>query len=159
MRAHLVLDFDSTIVTVESLDELAAMALEGRPDRGEVLARIKAITDAGMDGSLPIDRSLAQRLALLSFDRGLVDELGSLDEAVRAAANAAGIHDADRVALVHWPRARSLAAELAEVAAAASGPATEARLAEALGLPAGLASAAAWQSGVQAVAWPLPSMD
>ncbi len=94
-----------------------------------------------------------------AFDRGLVDELGSLDEAVRAAANAAGIHDADRVALVHWPRARSLAAELAEVAASASGPATEARLAEALGLPAGLASAAAWQSGVQALAWPLPSVD
>lgn len=75
MSAHLVLDFDSTIVTVESLDELAAIALEGRSDRAEVLARIRSITDAGMDGSLPIDQSLSQRLALLQFDRAMVDRL------------------------------------------------------------------------------------
>ena len=83
MSAHLVLDFDSTIVTVESLDELAAIALEGRSDRAEVLARIRSITDAGMDGSLPIDQSLSQRLALLQFDRAMVDRLiARLHEAV-----------------------------------------------------------------------------
>lgn len=75
MPAHLVLDFDSTIVTLESLDELAAIALEGRSDRDEVLARIRSITDAGMDGSLPIDQSLSQRLALLQFDRAMVARL------------------------------------------------------------------------------------
>ncbi|MBM4051878.1 MAG: HAD-IB family phosphatase [Planctomycetes bacterium] len=75
MSTHLVLDFDSTIVTLESLDELAAMALEGRRDRDEVLARIRSITDAGMDGSLPIDQSLSQRLALLRFDRAMVRRL------------------------------------------------------------------------------------
>lgn len=75
MPAHLVLDFDSTIVTLESLDELAAIALEGRPDRDEVLARIRSITDRGMDGSLPIDQSLSQRLALLRFDRAMVARL------------------------------------------------------------------------------------
>lgn len=75
MSAHLVLDFDSTIVTLESLDELAAIALEGRRDRDEVLARIRSITDAGMDGSLPIDQSLSQRLALLQFDRTMVARL------------------------------------------------------------------------------------
>jgi D-3-phosphoglycerate dehydrogenase len=75
MPAHLVLDFDSTIVTLESLDELAAIALEGRRDRDDVLARIRSITDAGMDGSLPIDQSLSQRLALLQFDRTMVARL------------------------------------------------------------------------------------
>ncbi len=83
MSAHLVLDFDSTIVTVESLDELAAIALEGRSDRAEALARIRSITDAGMDGSLPIDQSLSQRLALLRFDRAMVGRLiARLHEAV-----------------------------------------------------------------------------
>ena len=83
MPAHLVLDFDSTIVTLESLDELAAIALEGRSDRDEVLARIRSITDAGMDGSLPIDQSLSQRLALLRFDRAMVGRLiARLHEAV-----------------------------------------------------------------------------
>ncbi len=75
MPAHLILDFDSTIVTRESLDELAVIALEGRSDRDEVLARIRSITDAGMDGSLPIDQSLSQRLALLRFDRPMVARL------------------------------------------------------------------------------------
>jgi D-3-phosphoglycerate dehydrogenase len=75
MRAHLVLDFDSTMVTVESLDELAAIALAGRSDRADVLARIRSITDAGMDGSLPIDQSLSRRLALLRFDRAMVERL------------------------------------------------------------------------------------
>lgn len=75
MRSHLVLDFDSTIVTVESLDELAACALAGRPDGAAVLARIRAITDAGMDGSLPIDQSLMQRLALLQIRRPMLDGL------------------------------------------------------------------------------------
>jgi D-3-phosphoglycerate dehydrogenase len=75
MGAHLVLDFDSTIVTVESLDELAGIALEGRRDREDVLARIRSITDAGMDGSLPIDQSLSQRLELLQFNRAMVARL------------------------------------------------------------------------------------
>jgi len=75
MPAHLVLDFDSTIITLESLDELAAIALEGRRDRDDVLARIRSITDGGMDGSLPIDQSLSQRLALLQFDRTMVARL------------------------------------------------------------------------------------
>ncbi|MFN2427956.1 MAG: signal peptide peptidase SppA, partial [Candidatus Binatia bacterium] len=34
-----------------------------------------------------------------ALERGLVDEIGTLDDAVRAAANAAGIHDADKVHL------------------------------------------------------------
>ncbi len=38
-----------------------------------------------------------------AFERGLVDEIGTLEDAVRAAANAAGIHDTDKVTLVHYP--------------------------------------------------------
>ncbi len=74
-RAHLILDFDSTIVSVESLDELAAIALDGRADGPAVLAQIRAITDAGMAGTMPIDESLSQRLALMRFNRSMVGVL------------------------------------------------------------------------------------
>ncbi|MDA0803135.1 MAG: HAD-IB family phosphatase [Planctomycetota bacterium] len=68
-RGTLILDFDSTIVSVEALDELARMVLKHSPTRDEVVARIEAITRAGMEGSMSIQESLAQRMALLSFSR------------------------------------------------------------------------------------------
>lgn len=49
-----------------------------------------------------------------AFDRGLVDEIGSLEDSIRVAANAAGIHDADKVRIVHYPRGEGLAGQLAE---------------------------------------------
>lgn len=49
-----------------------------------------------------------------AFERGLVDEIGGFEEALRAAANAAGIHDADKVQLSHYPKGENLADQLAE---------------------------------------------
>jgi len=61
----LLFDFDSTLVTVEALDELFEEALRdaGRYD-AESVARFRAITDAGMEGALAHDASLAARLGL-----------------------------------------------------------------------------------------------
>jgi protease-4 len=52
-----------------------------------------------------------------AFERGLVDEIGTLEDAVRAAANAAGIHDADKVKLVHYPTGDGLADRLGDAGA------------------------------------------
>jgi D-3-phosphoglycerate dehydrogenase len=65
----LVVDFDSTIVGAESLEELAAVALEERPDRREVLAEVQAITRSGMEGEIPMSESLSRRLALFRGHR------------------------------------------------------------------------------------------
>jgi D-3-phosphoglycerate dehydrogenase len=46
-----IFDFDSTLVRVEALDELADIALQGRADHAALLARIKLITNQGMEGS------------------------------------------------------------------------------------------------------------
>lgn len=73
--ASFIIDFDSTIVTVESLDELAAIALRGREDRGRVIARLQEITDLGMAGKLPFDESLARRLALFAPSQAHLHEL------------------------------------------------------------------------------------
>ncbi len=69
----LLFDFDSTLVTVEALDELFIRTLADTrldahpatdPDAAAAIARFRQITDAGMDGSLPHHSSLAARLAL-----------------------------------------------------------------------------------------------
>ena len=51
----LIVDFDSTIVRLEGLDELARLALADDPKRDEAIATIEGITRQGMDGSIGID--------------------------------------------------------------------------------------------------------
>ncbi|MEK9176884.1 MAG: HAD-IB family phosphatase [Patescibacteria group bacterium] len=75
---NLVFDFDSTLVTVESLDELAGIALRGNPKRESILADIARITKLGMEGALPFSESLSRRLKLFSATRGDIDELVTL---------------------------------------------------------------------------------
>jgi protease-4 len=52
-----------------------------------------------------------------AFERGLVDEIGTLEDAVRAAANAAGIHDIDKVTLVHYPTGDGISDRLSDAGA------------------------------------------
>ena len=59
-------DFDSTIVSGEGLDLLAAFA-------GVPVARIAAITNDAMDGTVPFERALEQRLALIRPSRELLE--------------------------------------------------------------------------------------
>lgn len=71
----LILDFDSTVITRESLEVLLARA---RPDRA---GDIRAITAAGMEGRIPFRESMERRLALARPTRAQVQALGH--EAVR----------------------------------------------------------------------------
>ena len=66
---HLIIDFDSTFVTVESLDELAHIVLKDNPESTQRLETIRAITRAGMEGSIPFDESLSKRLKLLNINQ------------------------------------------------------------------------------------------
>ena len=73
MKPTLILDFDSTIVSVESLDLLAEIALAKHPQRAERLAEIQAITKLGMEGKIDFGESLRRRMALLDVDRSQID--------------------------------------------------------------------------------------
>ena len=66
---HLIIDFDSTFVTVESLDELAHIVLKDNPESAQRLETIRAITRDGMEGSIPFDESLSKRLELLNINQ------------------------------------------------------------------------------------------
>ncbi len=65
----LILDFDSTLVKVETMDLLAEMVLANDPDRKSIIEAIKNLTALGMAGSITFQESLSQRLGLLSIHR------------------------------------------------------------------------------------------
>lgn len=66
--ATLIFDFDSTLVTCETLEELVAGQLEGDPSRAD---RYRAMTEAGMSGGWTFAESLAARLSIAA--PGLAD--------------------------------------------------------------------------------------
>ncbi|HEX7150529.1 MAG TPA: HAD-IB family phosphatase [Thermoanaerobaculia bacterium] len=82
-------DVDSTLVTIEGIDELA----DGNPE-------IARLTAAAMNGEIPLDRVYAERLELIRPTRAQVDALGQryLDTIVDGAAETidtlkrAGVH-------------------------------------------------------------------
>ena len=75
MKPTLILDFDSTIVSVESLDLLAEISLAKHPERLARQAKIEELTRLGMEGKLDFRESLSQRIALLDANRTHVETL------------------------------------------------------------------------------------
>lgn len=73
-----IIDFDSTIIQVEALDELAEISLKGSTKAAETLEQIRSITKSGMDGTISIAESLRARLALLNANKKHIQELGKL---------------------------------------------------------------------------------
>lgn len=59
-------DFDSTVVSKESLDEVIALALAHAPEdeRQELRQQVEEVTTAGMEGTLPFTDSVLKRLAV-----------------------------------------------------------------------------------------------
>ena len=74
MARLIVFDVDSTLLAVESLDFAVERALSGVPDGSQRAARLSAITDQGMAGTLDFRASLEQRLAIAGLTRGAVEE-------------------------------------------------------------------------------------
>lgn len=77
-NTYIVVDFDSTLVTVETLDWLADIVLEGKPEKDKVLKKITAITNMGMDGEILFQESLSRRLGLLSLTKKDVENVSNL---------------------------------------------------------------------------------
>jgi D-3-phosphoglycerate dehydrogenase len=71
----LILDFDSTIVAAEGLDEIAKLALADDPEHNAKVLAIEGITRDGMEGRIGIDVSLQRRLSQLTITRAHVAEV------------------------------------------------------------------------------------
>ncbi|MCR9130621.1 MAG: HAD-IB family phosphatase [Alphaproteobacteria bacterium] len=74
MSRLIVFDVDSTLLAVESLDFAVDRALRDAGDGPQRAAKLKALTDLGMAGSLEFRASLEQRLAIAGLTRRAVDE-------------------------------------------------------------------------------------
>jgi phosphoserine phosphatase len=61
-----IFDCDSTLASIEGIDELA----------GERIGEIRALTDAAMDGSVPLEEVYGLRLGIIQPTRERVAELG-----------------------------------------------------------------------------------
>ena len=81
-----VFDCDSTLVTIEGIDELA----------GEKTAEIRALTELAMQGKVALEEVYGRRLAIIDPTREQVDAIGRLyiDSLVEDAAEV--------VAALHW---------------------------------------------------------
>jgi D-3-phosphoglycerate dehydrogenase len=72
---YIIIDFDSTFTKVEGLDELAAIALTGHPEREKIVQEIVDLTNKGMNGEMSFADGLRQRIDLLKAKRSHIDEL------------------------------------------------------------------------------------
>ncbi|TDE16765.1 phosphoglycerate dehydrogenase [Dyadobacter psychrotolerans] len=75
---YIIIDFDSTFTKVEGLDELAAIALTGHPEREKIVQEIVDLTNKGMNGEMSFAEGLRQRIGLLKAKRSHIDELITL---------------------------------------------------------------------------------
>jgi D-3-phosphoglycerate dehydrogenase len=72
---HLIIDFDSTFITKESLDELARLVLLNHRDGVERLQKIEALTLSGMEGKISFDLSLKKRVALIDASKNDIEKI------------------------------------------------------------------------------------
>lgn len=72
---YFLIDFDSTFIKVEAMEELAKIALKNNPDKDKIIAEIVAITTACMNGTKSIAEGLKARIKLLAANRTHIDEL------------------------------------------------------------------------------------
>ncbi|HEV2109931.1 MAG TPA: phosphoglycerate dehydrogenase [Gammaproteobacteria bacterium] len=68
-----ILDFDSTLVRVETLELMAELS----PDGAKARERIRELTDAAMGGRVDFRSALKERLRILRFHRELLPKLGA----------------------------------------------------------------------------------
>jgi D-3-phosphoglycerate dehydrogenase / 2-oxoglutarate reductase len=74
-KDNLVIDFDSTFIKFEALDELAKIALENDPKKTKKAAKIAEITNKGMLGEISFPDSLQARLELFSIKKEHIEKL------------------------------------------------------------------------------------
>ncbi len=72
---YFVIDFDSTFIRFEALDELAAIALQNDPEQDKRLNKIKEYTSLAMEGKLSFPESLGKRLQMLEADKDDIEQL------------------------------------------------------------------------------------
>lgn len=74
-KTYFIIDFDSTFVKIETLDELASIALLDHPDNHRIITGLKEITRRGMEGKISFNTSLKLRLKLFKANKAHLEKL------------------------------------------------------------------------------------
>ena len=74
--ASIVFDFDSTVVSKETLDYAIAKALAAHPERDRIICEIEAITTLGMEGAIDFRESVRRRVSVISLSQSLLQDTG-----------------------------------------------------------------------------------
>ncbi len=72
---YYIIDFDSTFIKVEALDLLAEISLAKDKNKKAKVAEIKSLTEQAMNGSLSFDKSLTERIKLLTGNKSHIETL------------------------------------------------------------------------------------
>ena len=71
----LFIDFDSTFVKIETIDELARLTPQNNPDKDSKIDLIAGITNQAMSGEIDFPAALDRRLKILSLTSGSIREI------------------------------------------------------------------------------------
>ena len=74
-RFNLIIDFDSTIVGLETLECLAEISLSEKKNKKQTISKIADYTSLAMNGQLSFEKSLEYRLKLMNITKNHIDEL------------------------------------------------------------------------------------
>ena len=73
----LIIDFDSTLISIESLDFLADICCKSKKNSTSIIKKIKDLTSLGMKGEISFHESLKKRLEYLQIEDSHLNQLGT----------------------------------------------------------------------------------
>lgn len=74
-KKYFIIDFDSTFVKKEALDELAKICLKNDKEKERKIKKIEEITNLGMSGKIDFEKSLTERLKLINITKTDIEKL------------------------------------------------------------------------------------
>lgn len=72
---YFLIDFDSTFIKIEAMEELAKISLANNPDKDKIINEIIAITNSCMNGTMSIAEGLNARIKLLAANKSHIEAL------------------------------------------------------------------------------------
>ena len=74
-KTFYIIDFDSTFIKLEILEEIAKISLRDNPKKRDILQEMVTICNAGMEGAITFEESLNHRLSLLKAHKKDLEEV------------------------------------------------------------------------------------
>lgn len=74
-KTYYIIDFDSTFIKVEAMEELGSISTKGMKDRVGIMDEMEKLTTAGMNGIISFSKALDDRLKLIDVNIKDIDKL------------------------------------------------------------------------------------